>query len=68
MTVREEDAHDRDPVRQGHVSAFPFTPSAVNRQSFASQLCLPTALTHGRFASSLCLCSSVPLFLCTSVP
>ena len=22
MTVREEDVHDRDPVRQGHVSAF----------------------------------------------
>ena len=56
MTVREEDVHDLDPVRQGHVSAFPFAPSAVARESFASQLCLPTALTHGRFASSLCLC------------
>ena len=53
MTVREEDVHDRDPVRQGHVSAFLFTPSAVARESFASQLCLPTTLTHGRFASSL---------------
>ena len=29
MTVREEDVHDRDPVRQGHVSAFLFTPSKV---------------------------------------
>ena len=56
MTVREEDVHDRDPVHQGHVSAFPFTPFAVASESFASQLCLPTALTHGRFASSLCLC------------
>ena len=56
MTVREEYVHDRDPVRQGHVSASPFTPSAVARESFASQLCLPAALTHGRFASSLCLC------------
>ena len=56
MTIREENVHDRDPVRQGHVSAFLFTPSAVARESFASQLCLPTALTHGRFASSLCLC------------
>ena len=33
-----------------------FTPSTAARESFASQLCLPTALTHGRFASSLCLC------------
>ena len=41
MTVREEDVHDRNPVRQGHVSAFLFTPSAVARDSFASQLCLP---------------------------
>ena len=56
MTVREEDVHDRDSVRQGHVSAFPFTPFAVARESFAGQLCLPTAVTHGRFASSLCLC------------
>ena len=56
MTVREEDVHDRDPVRQGHVSAFLFTPSAVARESFASHLCLPTALPLGRFASSLCLC------------
>ena len=56
MTVREEDVHDRDPVRQGHVSAFLFTPSAVACDSFASQLCLPTALTLGRFASSPCPC------------
>ena len=28
------DVHDRDPVRQGHVSAFPFTPFAI-----ASELC-----------------------------
>ena len=35
MTVREEDVHDRDPVRQGHVSAFLFTPSAVARESLA---------------------------------
>ena len=59
MTVREEDVHDRDPDRQGHVSASPFTPSAVARVSFAGQLCLPTALTHGRFASCLCLCLCV---------
>ena len=51
-----EDVHDRDPVRQGHVSAFLFTPSVGARESFASQLCLPTALTHGLSASSLCLC------------
>ena len=56
MTIREENVHDRDPVRQGHVSAFPFTSFAIASESFASQLCLPTALTHGRFASSLCLC------------
>ena len=56
MTVREEDVHDRHPVRHGHVSAFPFAPSAVARESFASQLCLPTALAHGRFALSLCIC------------
>ena len=56
MTVREEDAHDCDPVGQGHMSAFLFTPSAVARESFASQLFLPTALMHGRFASCLCLC------------
>ena len=56
MTVREGDVHDCDPVRQGHVSAFPFTPSAVARESFASQLCLLTVLTLGRFAASLCLC------------
>ena len=55
MTVREEDVHDRHPVCQGHVSAFPFTPFTIVSESFASQLCLPTALTHGRFASSLCL-------------
>ena len=63
MTVREEDVHDRHPVRQGHVSAFPFTPSAVARESFASQLCLPAALTHGRFASSLCPCPCPCLLL-----
>ena len=56
MTIREENVHDRDPDRQGHVSAFPFTPFAIASESLASQLCLPTALTHGRFASSLCLC------------
>ena len=55
-TVREEDVHDRDTVRQGHVSAFLFTPPAVARESLAGQLCLSTALTHKRFASSLCLC------------
>ena len=71
MSVREEDVHDRNPVRQGHVSAFPFTLFAVASESFASQLCLPTALAHGRFASSLCLCLCVclclPVFLCLSV-
>ena len=36
MTVREEDVHDRDPVRQGHVKVFPFTPFAVASGSFAS--------------------------------
>ena len=56
MTVCEEDVHDRDPVRQGHVSAFPFTPFAIASESFAGQLCLLSALTLGRFASSLCLC------------
>ena len=39
-TVREEDVHDRDPVRQGHASAFLFTPSAVTCESLACQLCL----------------------------
>ena len=52
-----------DPVRQGHVSAFPFTPSAIASESFATQLCLLTALTHGRFASSLCLCLCLCLCL-----
>ena len=61
MTVREEDVHDRDPVRQRHVSASPFTPSAVACESFAGQLCSPTALTHERFTSSLCLCLSLSL-------
>ena len=56
MTIREENVHVRDPVHQGHVSVSYFTPFAFARESFASQLCLPTALTHGRFASSLCLC------------
>ena len=56
MTIREENVHDRDPVRQSHVSVFPFTPFAIASESFASQLCLPTALTHGRIASSLCHC------------
>ena len=51
-----DDVHDRDPVHQGHVSVSSFTPFAVARESFASQLSLLTALTHGRFASSLCLC------------
>ena len=51
-----DDVHDRDPVHQGHVSVSYFTPFAVARESFASQLCLPAALTHGRVASSLCLC------------
>ena len=61
--VYGDDVHDRNPVCQGHVSAFPFTPSAVSvSQAFASQLCLPTAMTLGRFASSLCLC--VCLCLC----
>ena len=46
MTVREEDAHDRDPVYQGHVSAYLFTPSAVACESLASPLCLLTALTQ----------------------
>ena len=50
MTVREEDVHDRDPVRQGHVSAFPFAPFAIAREFFANQCVYPPALTHGRFA------------------
>ena len=40
------------PVRQGHASVSPFTPCAVAREPFASQLRLSTALTHGRFASA----------------
>ena len=56
MTVREEDVLDRDPVRQGHVSAFLFTPHAFARESLGGKLCLPTTLTLGRFASCLCLC------------
>ena len=58
MIVREEDVHDRAPVRQGHVSAFLFTPSAFASESFACLL---------RFASSplsLSLCLS---FLSVSV-
>ena len=58
-----DDVHDCDPVHQGHVSVSPFTPFAVARESFASQLCLLTALTHGRFASSLCLCLCICLCL-----
>ena len=38
-TVREEDVHDRDPVRQSHVSAFLFTPPTIACESLASQLC-----------------------------
>ena len=68
MTVREEDVHDRHHVYQGHVSAYLVTPSAVDCESFAGQLCLLTALTHGCFASSLCLCLclclSLSLYLC----
>ena len=55
------------PVRQGHVSAFLFTPSAVARKSFASQLCLPTALAHGRFASSRCLCLCLCVCVCICI-
>ena len=67
-TVCGNDVLDRDVAYQGHVSAYLFTPSAVARESFACQLCLPTALTHGRFASSLCLClcPSMSLLLLTS--
>ena len=64
MTVREEDVHDRDPVRQGHVSAFLFTPSSAACESLACQLCLLSALTLGRFASSLCLCLLFSFFFC----
>ena len=67
MTIREENVHDRDSDRQGHVSAFPFTPFAIASESLASQLCLPTALTHGRFASSLCLCLCLCLCPCRLV-
>ena len=38
MIVREEDVRDRDPVHQGHVSAYLFTPSAIACESLASQL------------------------------
>ena len=62
MTVREEDVHDRDPVRQGHVSAFLFALSAVALSSFAGQLCLPTALTLGTFC-----CKSLSLSLSLSL-
>ena len=56
MNVCGDDDHDRAPVCQGHVSVSPFTPFAVAREPFASQLCLLPELTQGRFASSLCLC------------
>ena len=56
MNACRDDVHDRAPVRQGHVSAFPFKPFAVACKPLGSQLCLLSALTHGRFASSLCLC------------
>ena len=59
-----DDVHDRDPVHQGHVSVSSYTPFAVARESFASQLCLSTALTHGRFASSLCVCLCVCVCVC----
>ena len=68
MTIREENVHDRDPVRQGHVSVFHFTPFAIASESLASQLCLPTALTHGRFASSLSVSVSVSLSVSVCVP
>ena len=65
MTVREEDVHDCDPVRQGHVSALLVTSSEFARESLAGQFCSPTALTLGRFATSLSL--SLSLSLCLSV-
>ena len=64
MTVREEDVHDHDPVRQGHVSAFLVTSSDLARESLANHFCSPTALTLGRFAASLCLCLYLCLCLC----
>ena len=67
MTVREEDVHDCDPVRQGHASAFLVASSEFARESLAGQFCSPTALTLGRFATSLCLCLSASLSLCFSV-
>ena len=65
ITAREGDEHDCDPVRQGHVSAFPchiFCRLPVSHS--ASQFCSPTALTLGRFAASLCLCFCLCLCLC----
>ena len=67
MTIREENVHDRDPVRPGHVSAFPFTPLAVASESFASQLCLPTAWTFCFNSLSPSLSLSLSLSLCLSL-
>ena len=68
MNVCGDDVHDRAPVRQGHVSVYPFTPFEVACEPFASQLCLLSALTQGRFASSLSLslCLCLCLCLCTT--
>ena len=42
MTEREGDAHDCDPVRQGHVSAFLDSSSEFARESLACQFCSST--------------------------
>ena len=42
MTAREGDAHDCDPVRQSHVSAFLVTSSEFARESLACQFCSST--------------------------
>ena len=48
MTIREENVHDRDPDRQGHVSAFPFTPSAIASESLASSSVSPVLVRSSR--------------------
>ena len=57
-----KDVHDRDPVGQGHVSAFLFTPSVCARESFAGQLCFTHCIDAWTFcfkSLSLCLCFCV---------
>ena len=79
MTVREEDVHDCDPVRQGHESALLVTSSEFARESLAGQvlfthridawtLCYKSVSLAVSLSVSLCLCVCLSLVsVCVSL-